>query len=87
MAYSNDEMMGSPMDPEDHPATNMPQATQHYAGDVISIPTAPSGNAGPTTDATDYAIGRKTAPNVLSIGNNTLTNAVQRYNSRSNSNK
>lgn len=27
------------MDPADHPATNLPQATEHYAGDVVSFPT------------------------------------------------
>lgn len=30
-------MMGTAMDPEDHPSNNMPTATQHYAGDVIPI--------------------------------------------------
>lgn len=37
MVNSYDDMMGEPSDPEDHPANNMPQATQHYAGDVVPI--------------------------------------------------
>lgn len=37
MVNSYDDMMGSETDPSDHPATNVPQATQHYAGDVVPI--------------------------------------------------
>lgn len=29
---------GTPMDVEDHPAYNKPNATEHYAGDVIRFP-------------------------------------------------
>lgn len=42
MVNSYDDMMGSEMDPSDHPATSMPQATQHYAGDVVPMPMASS---------------------------------------------
>lgn len=38
MTGSYEEMMGTEQDPADHPATNMPQATQHYAGDVLPLP-------------------------------------------------
>lgn len=38
MSTSYEEIMGSPIDPGDHPATNVPQATQHYAGEVVDFP-------------------------------------------------
>lgn len=36
------------MDVEDHPAYNLPEATEHYAGDVVPIRPAnsPANNAG-----------------------------------------
>lgn len=37
MVNSYDEMMGDEQDPRDHPAYNKPDATQHYAGDVVPI--------------------------------------------------
>lgn len=41
MAYSNDEMQGTPTDPADHPAYNKPDATVHMAGEVVPF-TIPS---------------------------------------------
>lgn len=38
MVSSYDEMQGDAMDTEAHPSHNVPQATQHYAGDVIAFP-------------------------------------------------
>lgn len=37
MALSYDDMVGQETDPADHPATSMPQATQHYAGNVSPL--------------------------------------------------
>lgn len=37
MSVGYEEMMGSPMDVEDHPARDVPTATQHYAGEVVNI--------------------------------------------------
>lgn len=59
---------GSPMDPEDHPAHNVPQATQHYAGDVLPMPGDRSMGSGETYGAEAYALGQKTDPKVSSIG-------------------
>lgn len=38
MVNSYQDMMGDEQDPQDHPAHNVPQATQHYAGDVVQFP-------------------------------------------------
>ena len=35
MTGSYDDMMGSPMDVKNHPANTVPNATQHYAGDLL----------------------------------------------------
>lgn len=42
---------GTPMDTIDHPARSMPQATQHYAGDVV--PLHPPGTFSRNTDSGD----------------------------------
>lgn len=65
---SYEDMMGSPMDPHNHPATDVPQATQHYAGDVLPMPGEKSMGAGNTGDSIDYALGKKSNPKVQSIG-------------------
>lgn len=43
--------MGSPMDPDQHEAHNMPTATQHYAGDIV--PLHPPGVFARNTDGGD----------------------------------
>jgi hypothetical protein len=58
-------MMGTETDPSDHPATSMPNATQHYAGDVIPMPGEKSMGSGLDSRAVDYAIGKKTDPKVV----------------------
>lgn len=65
MVNSYDDMMGSAMDPADHEASSMPQATQHYAGDVLPIPGEKSMGSGQDSRAVDYAIGKKSDPKVL----------------------
>lgn len=72
MVNSYDDMMGSASDPADHPATDMPQATQHYAGDVLPIPGDRSMGTGQTGSAATYATGKERDPKVLSIGMPTL---------------
>jgi len=32
-----DAMVGSPIDPQDLPTYNVPQATQHYDGDTLPV--------------------------------------------------
>lgn len=74
MVNSYDDMMGDETDPQDHSAHNMPQATQHYAGDVLPMPGDKSMGGGHTPAAADYATGRATDPKVLPIGNAALSN-------------
>ena len=75
-------MMGDETDPQDHPAHNKPTATQHYAGDVISIP----GLQGPGNDsrATEYATGIKKEPPVVSIGRPAIEGWAKRTQDRLN---
>lgn len=40
MVSSYDDIMGEPMDVDTHPARNKPDATQHYAGDVLPFPSS-----------------------------------------------
>ena len=72
MAHSYDDMQGDPTDSQDHVATNMPQANQHYAGDVITLPILGQANTGPTPNSAPYAVGKETDPKVKSIGDNAL---------------
>lgn len=44
------------MDPSEHESHNIPQATEHYAGDVIPFPK--SGGKGPDPRATPIFTGR-----------------------------
>lgn len=76
MAYdsSTDVSPGTPMDPGDHPAHNKPQATQHYAGDVLPINGEQSMGSGQDSRAVDYALGKSKDPKVIPIGNSTLRN-------------
>ncbi len=78
MANSYDDMMGSPQDPGDHEAANVPQATQHYAGDVLPIPGEQSMGGGQDSRAVDYATGKTKDPKVLPIGNDTLRGWAKR---------
>lgn len=87
MTGSYDEMMGSPSDPADHPATSMPQATQHYAGDVLPMPGersmgSSSSIAGVDPNAVPYSTGQKKDPKVLSIGEGTLRGWANRTDQR-----
>jgi hypothetical protein len=68
MTGSYEDMMGEETNPQDHPAHNVPQATQHYAGDVLPLPINPGPTAGPTPQSADYAWGNKSSDNVKSIG-------------------
>lgn len=84
MVNSYDSMQGDPMDPGDHPNTNMPQATQHFAGDVLPIageksmggPYSKMGGVDP--NAAGMATGKQSDPKVLSIGMPTLRNWADR---------
>lgn len=71
MVSSYDAMMGDIEDVDSHPSRNMPQATQHYAGDVVSLPSTGRGG-GHNIDAPAYATGTAKDPKVLSIGMPTL---------------
>jgi len=62
MVNSYDDIMGEPMDVSTHPAHNVPNATQHYAGDVVD---GPSGGAGEDSRAVQYAVGNSKDPKVL----------------------
>jgi hypothetical protein len=72
MVSSYEDIMGTPMDVEDHSAYNKPDASQHYAGDVLPIPGERSMGSGPTSQAAGYAVGKDKDPKVLSIGMPTL---------------
>lgn len=69
MVNSYDDLMGTATDPEEHDAHNMPQATEHYAGDVI--PLHPAGtfshntNVGDTINSIAKALGTKPPDNVI----------------------
>lgn len=78
MVSSYDSIMGTPMDPGDHPATNVKPATQQYAGDVLPIPGEQSMGPGATSAAAGYAVGKQRDPKVLSIGMPTLRNWATR---------
>lgn len=78
MVNSYDDMQGDPMDPGDHPATQMPQATQHYAGDVLPMPGERSMGSGATSSSVDYATGKATDPKVKTIGMDVLKGWAQR---------
>lgn len=55
MTTSYDEIMGTPMDPIDHPAYNSKPATQHYDGTKLSdvTPLHPPGTFSRNTDGGD----------------------------------
>lgn len=46
MVNSYDDMQGTPMDVENHPAYDKPDATQHYAGDVLPLNAPQTGLGG-----------------------------------------
>lgn len=69
MVNSYDDIMGEPMDVDTHPARSMPDATEHYAGDVMD---GPLGGTGQDSRAVDYALGKAKDPKVKSIGMDTL---------------
>lgn len=65
MVNSYDDIMGEPMDVDTHPAHNVPQATQHYAGDVLPMAGERSMGGGEDSRAADYAVGKAKDPKVL----------------------
>lgn len=70
MSIQYDDMQGSATDVQDHPAHDLPTATQHYAGDVL--PMTGAKGSGSTYDSLDYALGSKSDPKVVPIGNGAL---------------
>lgn len=80
MSAQYDDMQGAAQDVQDHPAYNKPDATQHYAGDVIPLSNVANDNYDPR--ATDYALGKKTDPKVVSIPAQTLQSWATRTSKR-----
>lgn len=81
MVNSYDDMQGSASDPSDMPVNTVPQATQHYAGDVVPMGVTPSNSdqaASSRIEAHSYALGTEKSPKVLSIGKPTLKNWADR---------
>lgn len=72
MSIQYDDMQGDAMEVSSHPAHDKPTATQHYAGDVLPMPGERSMGGGPTYDSLDYALGSKSNPKVVPIGNGPL---------------
>jgi len=64
---------------DDHPAHNMPDATEQYAGDVMD---GPMGGTGQDSRAVQYALGQKKDPKILPIGNSTLSGWARRQQSK-----
>lgn len=52
------------MKQDDHPAHDVPDATEQYAGDVLPIAGELSMGSGQDSRAVDYALGKKTDPKV-----------------------
>lgn len=75
-------MSSLPMDQEDHPSYNIPPATQQYAGDVLPMAGEQSMGSGPTTQAADYAVGKKSDPKVLPMPMSTTKGWADRVKSR-----
>lgn len=69
MATQYDDMQGDEMDAKSHPANNVPQATEHYAGDVQ--PLHPVGTFSRNTQGGDIingmaqSLGVSNPPNVI----------------------
>lgn len=73
MVSSYEEIMGTPMDPGDHPATNVPDATEHHDGTKMAdVTPGPSGGSGQDSRAVDYALGKEKDPKIKSIGMDAL---------------
>jgi len=68
-----------PMKQEDHDSHNMPDASEHYAGDVMD---GPLGGIGQDSRAVEYALGQKKDPKVIPIGNATLGSWARRQQSK-----
>lgn len=84
MAYSYDEIQGSPQNPDDHESDTGHNRTQ-YAGDVIPLSITPGPNSGQTSDAyvsARLAIGADKSPNILPIGRATTQAWSDRNKSR-----
>lgn len=71
---------GSAMDVKDHPSNTVPDATQHFAGEVLPMPGA--GGSGHTNQASDYALGKAIDVKVKSIGESTLRDWADRVTKR-----
>lgn len=76
------------MKQEDHPAHDLPDASEQYAGDVLPIGTDPYARTAPAAigaseaSSVDYALGKKSDPKVLSIGRDNLRNWADKVKSR-----
>lgn len=70
------------MNQDDHPAHNLPDATQQYAGDVLPLPI--KGPSLPFGDpqSVGYAVGSKSDDKVKSIGMDTLKDWATRMGQR-----
>lgn len=55
MSSSYEDIMGTPMDPGDHPAYNKPDATEHHDGSQLAdvVPLHPPGTFSRNTDGGD----------------------------------
>jgi len=86
MVNSYDDLMGSAMDPADHPAygghddnyTPGRAGLTKTAGDVLPIPGEKSMGSGMDSRATDYALGKKTDPKVTPMPMSTTKGWAQR---------
>lgn len=75
-------MSSLPMAQEDHPAHNIPAATEQYAGDVLPIPGEQSMGSGMDSRAVDYAIGKKTDPKITPMPRSTTNDWAKRVQSK-----
>ncbi len=78
MVNSYESLMGQEQDPADHPAHSVPQATQHYAGDVLPIAGERSMGKGLDSQAADYATGNKSDPKVIPMPISTTKDWLKR---------
>lgn len=66
----------------DHPATNLEEADGSQQGqqvaDVVPLAGEKSMGSGQDSRAVDYALGKKSSPNVISIGTSTLGSWARR---------
>lgn len=66
------------MKQDDHPAHDMPDATEQYAGDVLPIAGELSMGSGTDNRALDYARGVKTDPKITPMPRGVLKTGAER---------